>query len=109
MSTHDFTPHQYLKNMPRGFTIQAYERLEEAKKRHFVDHVPAQQTPTGGWFDLDTLFQQERFQYNPNEGDRLYIGHLGSQPVSYDDDRHVMLCASSRSGKGVSHCLPNLI
>jgi type IV secretion system protein VirD4 len=109
MSPHDFTPHQYLKNMPRGFTIQAYERLEEAKKRHFVDHVPAQQTPTGGWFDLETLFQQERFRFNPNEGDRLYIGHLGSQPVAYDDDRHVMLTASSRSGKGISHILPNLI
>ena len=32
MSPHDFTPHPYLKDMPRGFSSLAYERLEEAKK-----------------------------------------------------------------------------
>jgi type IV secretion system protein VirD4 len=109
MSPQDFTAHPYLKNLPRGFTVQVYERLEEAKKRHVIDYIPAQQTPTGGWMTLETLLQQERFQYNPAEGDRLYIGHLDNQPVGYEDDRHVMLTASSRSGKGISHSLPNLI
>jgi hypothetical protein len=109
LSPQDFTAHPYLKNLPRGFTVQVYERLEDAKKRHVIDHIPAQQTPTGGWFDLDALLQQERFRFDPNLGDRVYIGHLGNQPVAYEDDRHLLLCASSRSGKGVSHSLPNLI
>jgi type IV secretion system protein VirD4 len=86
--------------------MNGWKRLKNAT---LLTIIPAQQTPTGGWFDFDTLFQQERFQYSPAEGDRLYIGHLDSQPVGYEDDRHVMLTASSRSGKGVSHSLPTLI
>lgn len=108
-SRQNFTPHPHLKDLPRGFTVQVYESLNEQEKNRVIDYIPAQQTPTGGWFDLDDLFGQERFRYNPEDGDRFYIGHLDGKLVGYNDDRHIMLTASSRSGKGVSHILPNLI
>lgn len=48
MSPQDVTAHPYLRALPRGFTVQVYERLEDAKKRHVIESIPAQQTPTGG-------------------------------------------------------------
>jgi hypothetical protein len=62
MSSSNFTPHPYLKDLPRGFTTQVYDQLDEAKKRNAIDYIPAQQTPTAGWFDLENLFQHERFK-----------------------------------------------
>ncbi len=58
------------------------------------------------WADPDDIFN--RYAYK--DGD-IWLGrnpHNGDQAVGYSDNKHVMVCAGSRSGKGRSFIVNNL-
>src|SRR5208337_1239674 len=42
-------------------------------------------------------------------GDAFMLGRRGGRVIGWKDDRHLMLVAGSRSGKGVSLVITNLI
>lgn len=39
----------------------------------------------------------------------IFLGYRGGKGIGMADDRHVLLCAGSRSGKGISFVIPNLL
>ncbi|WOI52988.1 type IV secretory system conjugative DNA transfer family protein [Parvularcula sp. LCG005] len=41
--------------------------------------------------------------------DRIILGRSGNRIIGYTDDRHLVTLAGSRSGKGVSQIIPNLL
>ena len=50
------------------------------------------------------------WSYKNAEGEAsgIFLGYRGGQAIGWDDDRHVLLCAGNRAGKGVSLIIPNL-
>lgn len=94
-----------LDDLPRGVRSR---RLNE------------QQTPLSAWLDPGALAQSNTLRFGPSkiflgvvggtvrdDGRELYIS--GGQPLGIGDDRHVVLCAGSRAGKGRSCLVPTLL
>jgi len=87
-----------LQDLPRGVPDR---RLDSAKGY------------TAAWRDSADLrnpaFGLCRLGYDPHQGRGLLLGSLEGQSVGVEDDRHIMTVAGSRSGKGVSVIIPNLL
>ncbi|MBL4712113.1 MAG: type IV secretory system conjugative DNA transfer family protein [Gammaproteobacteria bacterium] len=62
-------------------------------------------TPNAEWMGAPELLSDE-YRFSP---DKIFLGHIDGQLLGVGDDRHVMLCAGSRAGKGRSIIVPNLI
>lgn len=79
-----------------------------------------QRMPDTAWVDPDRIAQNASFRFDPS---RVFLGVVGGQvhdtgtefyvtggtPVGIRDDRHTLLCAGSRSGKGRSCIVPTLL
>lgn len=63
-------------------------------------------TPNAEWMDQAELLGSPEYEYTP---DKIFLGHLDGHLIGIGDDRHVVLCAGSRAGKGRSMIIPNLI
>jgi type IV secretion system protein VirD4 len=94
-----------LDDLPRGVRSR---RLNE------------QQTPLAAWVDPDAIAQSNALRFSPSkiflgvvggtvrdDGGELYVA--GGHPVGVGDDRHAVLCAGSRAGKGRSCLIPTLL
>ncbi len=94
-----------LEDLPRGVRSR---RLNE------------QQTPLSAWVAPDALAKSNTLAFGPS---KIFLGvvggavidtpHelfvLGGQPLGIGDDRHAVLCAGSRAGKGRSCLIPTLL
>ncbi len=94
-----------LDDLPRGVRSR---RLNE------------QQTPLSAWVDPDAIAQSDVLRFSPS---KLFLGVVGGEvledegelyvtgghPVGIGDDRHAVLCAGSRAGKGRSCLIPTLL
>jgi type IV secretion system protein VirD4 len=60
--------------------------------------------PAATWADPDNLGQDWR-----HKASSILLGYRGNQALGCGDDRHLMLVAGSRAGKGISFVLPNLL
>lgn len=60
--------------------------------------------PSARWADPENLGPEWAYKRSS-----IFIGYRGKQAIGCDDDRHVMLVAGSRAGKGVSYVIPNLL
>ena len=78
-----------LDDLPRGVT-----------GRNLDEH----HLPMAAWTNPEEIAQSERLRHRPG---KLLLGSVGGQLVGIEDNRHVLLCAGSRSGKGVSSLIPN--
>lgn len=72
------------------------------------------QPPDARWLDRqadgrDIAHSTLRPGYIPQRGNGLLLGEWDDEFIGTEDDRHVMTVAGSRSGKGVSNIIPNLI
>lgn len=79
-----------------------------------------QQTPLSAWIDPEAIGRSEAFQFAAN---KIFLGVVGGTvtdfngeravtggvPVGIGDDRHAVLCAGSRAGKGRSCLIPTLL
>jgi len=79
-----------------------------------------QRMPDTAWVDPDRIAQNASFRFDPS---RVFLGVVGGlvhdtgtefyvtggTPVGIRDDRHTLLCAGSRSGKGRSCIVPTLL
>lgn len=79
-----------------------------------------QQMPHSQWLDPERLVQSEAFRFDPS---KIFLGVVGGTvqdsgqeyfvrggtPLGIGDDRHVVLCAGSRAGKGRSCLVPTLL
>ena len=94
-----------LDDLPRGVRSR---RLNE------------QQTPLSAWIDPDAIAGSEVLRFDPSkvflgvvggavveENGELYV--RGGHAVGIGDDRHAVLCAGSRGGKGRSCLIPTLL
>ena len=54
--------------------------------------------------DLD-----ESWEYKRTKRTGFFLGYLAGDGIGRRDDRHALLAAGSRSGKGVSLVIPNLL
>ena len=43
------------------------------------------------------------------EADGVFLGYRNGREIGWRDDRHLLLCAGNRAGKGVSLIIPNLL
>lgn len=78
-----------------------------------------QQTPLSAWVDPSALAGSNALRFGPtkiflgavhgvpSEGSEPFIS--GGRPLGIGDDRHVVLCAGSRAGKGRSCLIPTLL
>lgn len=93
-----------LDDLPRGVRSR---RLNE------------QQTPLSAWLDPGALAGSNALRFTPS---KIFLGVVegiqgdagepfisGGQPLGIGDDRHVVLCAGSRAGKGRSCLIPTLL
>lgn len=63
--------------------------------------------PYSVWADPNFIATHEHWKYRPG---KVFLGSLlQNQMLGVRDDRHMMTIAGSRSGKGVSAIIPNLI
>jgi len=95
-----------LDDLPRG-----------VRERRFLRK---QQAPLSAFVEPDQLAASETFRYTPS---KIFLGVAGGtvieddgdlvvtggQPLGIGDDRHVVLCAGSRAGKGRSCLIPTLL
>jgi len=77
--------HPLLQNFPRGISGQ---------------NLP----PTGAWEDPKKVL--ESFPYQPGG---LYHGMIDAKRIGINTDAHILTIGGSRSGKGTSSIIPNLI
>jgi len=94
-----------LDDLPRGVRSR---RLDE------------QQTPFSRWLDPSAIASSNVLQFSPS---KIFLGAVGGasvdgtgewhiaggRPLGIGDDRHVVLCAGSRAGKGRSCLIPTLL
>jgi type IV secretion system protein VirD4 len=58
----------------------------------------------------DLITSSDSLSYDPDSpGSKILLGAIGGRLVGIDDNRHMMTVAGSRTGKGVSAIIPNLI
>ncbi len=66
--------------------------------------------PFAAWMDSAAITASPALAYNPqNPGGKILLGTLDGHLIGLEDDRHMITVAGSRSGKGVSMIIPNLI
>jgi type IV secretion system protein VirD4 len=79
-----------------------------------------QQTPLSAWVDPDAISQSSAMRF---DNSKIFLGAIGGNindtghehyvtggsPIGIGDDRHVLLCAGSRAGKGRSCLIPTLL
>lgn len=79
-----------------------------------------QQTPLSAWVDPDAIARSEALAFTPA---KIFLGVVGGDVLEDDgglyvtgghavgigDDRHALLCAGSRAGKGRSCLIPTLL
>ncbi len=94
-----------LDDLPRGVRSR---RLNE------------QATPRAAWVDPEDIARSEALRFAPN---KIFLGVVGGTikdtngeryvvggtPIGIGDDRHAVLCAGSRAGKGRSSLIPTLL
>ncbi|MBU1210921.1 MAG: type IV secretory system conjugative DNA transfer family protein [Alphaproteobacteria bacterium] len=94
-----------LDDLPRGVRSR---RLNE------------QQTPLSAWLDPDALAKSNALRFGPS---KIFLGVVGGtaaddngerfmtggHAIGLGDDRHAVLCAGSRAGKGRSCLIPTLL
>lgn len=67
-------------------------------------------TPQAQWLSTSRLHSDSSLSYNPTSpGGKMLLGSLDGRLIGIADDRHMITVAGSRSGKGVSVIIPNLI
>lgn len=58
--------------------------------------------PFAGWTDGKAILASPALLYDPrNPSAKLLLGELDGQLIGLEDDRHMIIIAGSRSGKGV--------
>lgn len=62
--------------------------------------------PKAEWKEIDDILSDAAYKYDEQA---LFIGQAGGHFVGVHDDRHAMLVAGSRAGKGRSVIIPNLL
>lgn len=60
--------------------------------------------PYAGWTSPAEIGEAWRYAR-----DKIFLGYRAGKGVGFRDDRHVMLVAGSRAGKGVSIIIPNML
>jgi len=78
--------------MPRGVK----SRIDKQKDK----------IPNAYWADPQNIIDNRDLSWNPS---KIMLGAIGSKIIGLKDDKHLCTVAGSRSGKGVSCVLPNLI
>jgi len=74
------------------------------------DHGSPVEPPlaTARWLNSDTVTAALGGELDAC-ADGIVLGRLGDRYISYKDDRHLITIAGSRSGKGTSLIIPNLL
>lgn len=80
-----------LDDFPRGVTT-----------RNLSEH----RTPLAAWARPDEIAAADALKYDPG---KIFLGKINGTAIGVADDRHIVTVAGSRSGKGVSAIVPNLI
>lgn len=62
--------------------------------------------PRALWLSPEILAENPFWKYTST---KIFLGASGNQLVGIDDNRHLLTIAGSRSGKGVSVIVPNLL
>lgn len=77
----------FMKDVPRGDSTR---------------YLRQQKMPQARWMKIEDMLASPALAYDPmNPGAKIMIGALGSQLLGIEDDRHILTCAGSRSGKSV--------
>lgn len=80
-----------MDDLPRGVT---HRSLDE------------HQLPLAAWASPTDILRSDSLRHARG---KVLLGSVGGQLIGTSDNRHVLLCAGSRAGKGVSSLVPNAI
>ncbi|MDW3181644.1 type IV secretory system conjugative DNA transfer family protein [Roseobacter sp.] len=69
-------------------------------------HASQDKAPRALWVDAAQLEASLNWVYEPG---RIFLGKSNDQPIGTKDNRHLLTIAGSRSGKGTSCIVPNLL
>lgn len=95
-----------LDDLPRGVRERKSLRNQDAPLSAFVD--PAQLAASDAFrFDASKIFLGVVGGEVHDDGREFHV--TGGTPLGIGDDRHVVLCAGSRAGKGRSCLIPTLL
>lgn len=103
--------------MQPGVPVSVLEDLPRGVRSRRLDE---QQTPLSAWVDPEAIAASNALAFSPSKiflgvvggtvseaNGELYVS--GGHPVGIGDDRHAVLCAGSRAGKGRSCLIPTLL
>ena len=84
--------------------------LEDFPRGVGTSHLNEHELPFAAWMDSEAILKTPALSYDPRRpGAKLLLGVLNRQLIGLEDDRHMITVAGSRSGKGVSMIIPNLL
>lgn len=103
--------------MHPGVLVSLLEDLPRGVRSRRLDE---QQTPLSAWVDPAAIAASNALTFSPS---KIFLGVVGGEvhdrngelyvtgghPVGIGDDRHAVLCAGSRAGKGRSCLIPTLL
>lgn len=76
--------------------------MQDVPRGDSMRYLRQQKVPQARWMRLDEIAASPTLAYDPRKpGRKILVGALGSRLVGIDDDRHILTCAGSRSGKSV--------
>jgi type IV secretion system protein VirD4 len=85
-------------DLPRGLDRPPLRRGDRGVWSHWLPPEAMQPGPDNDWVESSGLI-----------GDAFMLGRRRGRVIGWKDDRHLLTVAGSRSGKGVSLIIPNLI
>lgn len=68
--------------------------------------VTFDKAPRALWIEPETLAAHPNWAYEPG---KIFLGAIDDKPIGAQDNRHLLTIAGSRSGKGTSAIVPNLL
>ncbi|MEM5477105.1 type IV secretory system conjugative DNA transfer family protein [Pacificibacter sp. AS14] len=69
-------------------------------------HASQDKAPRALWVARDKIKSHPDWQYS---SDKIFLGGIGGVPIGVKDNRHLLTIAGSRTGKGTSAIVPNLL
>jgi type IV secretion system protein VirD4 len=71
-----------------------------------TDHLDKWGTPNARWLTPKEILRENDYRF---DGSKVFLGTSAGAPIGITDDRHAMLVAGSRAGKGRSVIVPTLL
>lgn len=86
----------------KGLVFDTIAFMADVPRGDSTRYLKQQRAPQSRWMPIEDILRSNKLIYNPlNPGRKILIGAIGNTLIGIEDERHLMTCAGSRSGKSV--------